>query len=140
MKSFFDVNVLLEMLLEGRLGLSVALAAVSEADSASISPLVAHLYVHFGLKEKHQLKPLTSDLQEYQMLDMNQATVDWAIQNSQNNDFEDALQVGSAILGGCRQFVTFDVDLARNYGKFIKVKLLRADQHNQTNPNTQAAA
>ena len=65
---------------------------MSEPGINSISPLVVHLYIHFGIKNGYELASLLEDLEQYATIDMNQATVDWAIQNTQNNDFEDALR------------------------------------------------
>ena len=124
MKTCIDANVLLETLLEGRIKANVATKYLSRVENGALSPLSAHLYVHFGIKEKHAVADLLQDLQAYRMLTMDEAVVRWAAANVQGNHFEDALQVASALLDGCDRFVTFDGPLAKNYGQFIDIQLL----------------
>ncbi|HTE22556.1 MAG TPA: PIN domain-containing protein [Candidatus Limnocylindria bacterium] len=124
MKTCFDANILLEVLLRGRRKAEVAAAALVRAEQACISPLSAHLYVYFGQKEKHTLADLLEDIQSYKITDMGSPVLRWAITNRQDDDFEDALQVACAVLGDCKQFVTFDGKLAKNYGSLIDVTLL----------------
>lgn len=124
MKLCFDANVLLETLLEGRLKTAAAYTALEGAGQACISPLTAHLYIYFGTKEKHVLPDLLNDLRMYKILTQDERTTRWAMDNLRGNDFEDALQVGCAVLEGCDRFVTFDARLAKNYGKFIDMQVL----------------
>jgi predicted nucleic acid-binding protein len=124
MSTFIDANVLLEMLLEGRRKPDAARKAIARTDQAVISPLVVHLYTHFGKKEKHPLPDLLEDLESYTIIPMAATHVAWAVANRQDDDFEDALQVACAVLHGCKMFVTFDAGLAKNYDKFIRIKLL----------------
>lgn len=123
MKTCFDANVLLETLLEGRKKTAAATAALIQAEEAAISALSVHLYVYFGQKEGYTLVDLLQDLQSYPVLAIDQLTTRWAAENHQGNDFEDALQIASAVLAGCDTFVTFDTQLAKNYGRFIDIQL-----------------
>lgn len=127
MKIFFDANVLLEVLLEGRKKAHMAHSYIARVRDGYISPLVAHLYVRFGTKEGHVLEDLLEDIKLYKITEMNQKTVQWAMQNLKDNDFEDALQIGSAIYAGCDVFVTFDEKLFKKYKSLaiIKIELLR---------------
>ena len=124
MSTCIDANVLLEMLLEGREKPDVARAAIAQANRAVISPLTVHLYTHFGKKEKHRLSDLLEDLDSYNVISMAAAQVAWAVANHQDDDFEDALQIGCAVLEKCDRFITFDQMLAKNYSRFIDIRLL----------------
>lgn len=127
MKTFFDTNVLLETILEGRKKSHVAGIVLSRAEHSYISPLTAHLYVYFAKKEGHAVNELLKDLQSYQLTDMNSPAVQWAIKNRKNDDFEDALQIACAVLDGCDIFVTFDKNLYRDYKDLptIEIRLLK---------------
>lgn len=124
MKTCFDVNVLLEVLLRGRKKSNVASTILSRTQQAYISPLSAHIYVHFGKKENHNIADLLEDLQNYKITDMGEPAVRWAIRNRQDDDFEDALQIACAVLEGCGKFVTFDANLSKKYSHFIDIHLL----------------
>ncbi|HUS25845.1 MAG TPA: hypothetical protein VMY99_00660 [Nevskiaceae bacterium] len=50
MSNFADANILLEILLPDRLKAAAAKQALLESTRLKISPLSAHLYVHFGKK------------------------------------------------------------------------------------------
>lgn len=124
MKTFVDANVLLETLLIGRKKAAIAVKVLSSAENVVISPLTTHLYVYFGKKENHTVSVLLEDLQAYQITPMNQPVFEWAVANRQYENFEDALQVACAVLGGCDRIITFDRQLANNYRRFIDIQLL----------------
>lgn len=124
MKTCFDANVLLEVLLPKRLKPDIASEAIRRAKMPSISPLSAHLYVHFGKKENFEVSELITIVGQYQILDFGDQQVRWAIAHCRNDDFEDALQVACAVMGGCDTFVTFDKQLAKAYSPFINMKVL----------------
>ncbi len=124
MRTFIDANVLLETLLESRKKPQQAAAAIEAAGTAVISPLVVHLYVHFGRKEKHAVGDLLVDLEAYEIQPITTAHVQWAKEHRQDDDFEDALQVACAVMGNCENFVTLDAGLAKKYRQFINTQLL----------------
>lgn len=126
MKAFFDVNVLLEVLLAGRKKQHIAETALFRAHEAYISPLSAHIYVRFGQKEQHDTNQLLKDLESFNVIPMDEDTVHWATLNRRDDDFEDALQVGCAIINGCENFYTFNKKLAKRYDNLptLKVHLL----------------
>lgn len=125
MKTFIDANVLLEVLLAGRKRAATATASLRRIDDGAVSPLTVHLYVYFGRKEGYTIDELLQDLQNFRTVTMDAAVVDWARKNMRDNDFEDALQVASAVLDGCERFITFDTKLAKQYGDVLDIKLLR---------------
>lgn len=120
---FVDVNVLLEMVLPGRRYANQAVAAIAGQQTA-ISPLSAHLLVHFGRKERLPINDLLAIVESYQITDFGSDEVAWAIRHRQSDDFEDALQVACAVSHGCRTFITFDGPLSRRYGQFIDMRRL----------------
>ncbi len=122
MSVFLDANILLEILLPGRQ--KSALADSYAQDKAAVSPLSAHLYVHFGKKEGFSIKVLTSHLALLNFTSLGEDEIRWAIANCQDDDFEDALQVACAVINGSDLFVTLDKPLAQKYQKFINIKVL----------------
>lgn len=123
MSLFLDANVLLEALLPARQRAAVAHNYIRK--EAVVSPLSAHLYVHFGKKDGFSVGVLTNNLTLLSYTSFGGDEIRWAIANRQSNDFEDALQVACAVLGSCDQFVTFDGPLAKRYGQFIKMTVLK---------------
>ncbi len=122
MSVFLDANILLEVLLPGRP--KATLASSYARNEAVVSPLSAHLYVHFGKKEGYSVNALCNRLALLNYTSLGKAEIHWAISNCQDDDFEDALQVACAVLDGCELFVTLDKFLAHKYQKFIDIKLL----------------
>jgi len=121
-----DANVLLEVLLEGRKRSHIAATVLGRASKIALTPLSYHLYVHFGKKEGHSVEELIADLADFEVLAMNDDTINWANLNYANEDFEDALQIGCAMSSDCDTFVTFDQQLAKSYqdSPFLKITCL----------------
>lgn len=123
---FLDANIVLEILL-GREKDAVARKIVGQhADSLHISALTAHLAVHFG-QAIVTLPVLRQFLADYTVLPLDAADFEWAFANVQNSDFEDAVQLGTAIRCGCAQFITFDKALFKTYKNLpsISVRLAK---------------
>ncbi len=111
---FVDANVLLEIVHE-RDNLEVAIGFVRKnAGQLFVSALTVHLVMYFGRKvaSSEALKQLLSD---YYITSIATEHVEWAFANVEHGDFEDALQVASALSAECTQFATFDRALARRY-------------------------
>jgi predicted nucleic acid-binding protein len=118
---FIDANVALESLL-GRAKCGASDRVLADGD-VCISPLSAHLIVHFSSKEGIARETALGYIKHFSITEMNQKTTNWAVTYA-GADFEDALQVGSALAAGCDKFVTFDKKLARDYAKYIDMQLL----------------
>jgi predicted nucleic acid-binding protein len=121
---FIDANLLLEATLQDRSGAPIAQKFLA-THPVVISPLTAHLFVHFGRKDAIPQSTLFRLLKEYRLTDFGHHEVSWAMANCRGDDFEDALQVACAVLHGCDRFATFDRTLATRYRSFIHVQVLR---------------
>lgn len=120
---FVDANVLLETVLKDRQYAAVA-ADYINSNNIVISPLSAHLLVHFGLQDGLELGFLLTILKQHRFTALSPSEVQWAIANCQGSDFEDALQIACAVGHNCREFVTFDKRLVNRYQDFIAMRRL----------------
>lgn len=124
-KAFVDVNVLLTAIL-GRTGREVAYTELkSLAGRACISTLSVHIFMHFAAKQ-FPLPALRRFLNDFQLVSLTQQDVAWAFANVRGTDFEDALQLATAVGAGCQEFITFDEQLHKRYLDFpqVTVRLL----------------
>jgi len=116
---FLDTNVILELILKDRTYIDQAKTFIDSIDDdTAISVLSTHLIMHFGRKEKIEDVLLESVIGENYLLPITPEDYVWAVMNGQGRDFEDALQLASAIRCGCEKFVTFDRSLAKAYAEF----------------------
>ncbi len=120
---FVDANVLLETILQSREHAELARQYLS-TNRIIISPLTAHLLVYFGQKDGLKLDQLLNLLTKHKFSDFGTEQITWAIQNHQDNDFEDAIQVACAVTSEAQTFATFDKNLASKYQEFIKMQVL----------------
>jgi len=118
-----DASVLLESILRGRRNASKAQQYIGSHD-VMISPLTARLFIYFGQKDGLSLDLLLDLLLKHRFTDFGTVEILWAAKNHQGKDFEDALQIACALTSHCKEFVTFDKDMAKKYKKFITVTLL----------------
>ncbi len=122
---YLDANILLEIILS-RKNQEVARKAIKKyAGSLHISTLTAHLVVHFG-QAIVELPGLRKFLTDYYIEDLTEKDFEWAFVNARSKNFEDALQIASAVRIGTSRFLTFDKELHRAYKNLptIKVQLL----------------
>ncbi len=121
---FLDTNILLEIILTNRSRYThVKHFLEMTQEETAISILTAHLVLHFGRKEQAEDAFLHAVLGENKLLALTPADYKWAANNEQGKDFEDALQIASAIRSGCSSFVTLDTTLAKRYAK-LPIKLV----------------
>ncbi len=123
---FLDANILLEILLNRQNGATARKIIEKHSDNLCISALTAHLVTHFG-QAIVELSVLRKFLADYTILALEAADFEWAFTNLRNDDFEDALQLATAIRNGCNQFMTFDKTLVTAYKDLspIKVQLVK---------------
>lgn len=119
-KTFFDANVLIEVL-ESRKNSNLAISALRSMSSDNfISVLTGHIIMHVCKRVEPSV--LRNFLDDYTMLDFVPDDVVWAFENKRNEDFEDALQIAIAIRNGCSTFVTFDKKLAKDYSDLPTIR------------------
>jgi predicted nucleic acid-binding protein len=113
---FLDANILLEITLKDRSRARQVIKYLSMASgSTAVSMLSVHLLMHFGKKEQIKDEFLHAVLNENKILQLTTEDYIWATNNERGRDFEDALQIASAINNDCEVFITLDKRLARAY-------------------------
>jgi predicted nucleic acid-binding protein len=113
---FLDTNIVLEIILKDRPHFEAAQKYLeTAADETAISVLTAHLVMYFGRKAGIADELLENLINENELLSITPEDYVWAVLNEQGRDFEDALQLASAVRSKCASFVTFDTKLVKNY-------------------------
>lgn len=115
---FLDTNILLELILAGRPRYTeVKQFLQGTTEETAISALTVHLVMHFGRKEQAEDAFLHAVLSENRILPLTSEDYQWAVDNEQGKDFEDAIQIAVAIRTSCSPLVTLDANLAKRYAK-----------------------
>lgn len=121
---FLDTNILLEITLVDRPHYAqVKRFLQTTKEETAISMLTCHLVMHFGRKEQAEDAFLHAVLNENKLIALTPGDYKWATNNEHGKDFEDALQLSSAIRSGCSSFVTLDAALVKRYTK-LPVKIV----------------
>lgn len=111
-----DANVLLEVLLPGRLQKTRVAEWLSvNKQTGCISILTVYLTLYFGLKAGIVESKIHEFLSDYLIQDLVVADYLQAKRLVKNKDYEDALQLATAIRTGCGAVVTLDKKFAQNY-------------------------
>jgi|688.fasta_scaffold18514_10 predicted nucleic acid-binding protein len=118
-----DVNVMLEALLKRKKSIE-SIELITSDEEVAISFLSVHLLYYFGLREKVSLKILDAFMKNILVLKANREVYELAVKIRKGGDFEDALQVASAIYSEVDCFYTLDQNLAKNYQNLLKIKVL----------------
>ncbi len=117
---FVDANVLVEVI-EERANFEASVAFLRKnAGNMYISALTVHLVMYFCRKVT-TTEHLQAFLSDFYITPITSSEVTWAFNNLRSKDFEDALQIASALLAGCEQFVTFDRGLIKRYGSELQL-------------------
>lgn len=114
-----DANVLLEILLPGRLRFAEAARSLSQHADVRISMLSVHLILHFGLKEGLALYHITKFLSSYIKESLHSEDYNMAMSMLSGKDHEDAMQLAVALRLGCESIITFDQKFAKLYADHI---------------------
>jgi len=113
---FLDANILLEITLKDRIHAQQVQQYLSTVTApTAISMLSVHLLMHFGRKGRVNDEFLHAVINENEILSLATEDYIWATSNERGPDFEDALQVASAIHAQCETFITLDKSLAKAY-------------------------
>ena len=121
-KIFLDANVLLEIVLN-RKHAEVAQKYLEDSiGELYISALTGHLVTHFGQQIVSPLV-LKQFLTDFTMLPLDAVSFAWAFTHLEGSSFEDAVQVGTAVIGSCTHFVTFDRSLVKRYAPQVVLSI-----------------
>lgn len=96
----------------------------NKTNVVAVSPLtLSNIFYLIGNNKTHQL---TAEklLNSFKILGVDDIDASWAFDNYDGSDFEDALQVASAIRNKASVFVAIDKVLANKYGKYLKIYTL----------------
>jgi predicted nucleic acid-binding protein len=121
-KIFLDANILLEAVMFRGAKLKADEIIRNNCGSIYISALTAHLVIHFGVKVV-ELNVLKQFLLDFEIISLAKSDFAWAFINIKDNDFEDALQLATAIKEGCEKFITFDKNLYKKYQYLSQIKV-----------------
>ncbi len=121
---FFDANIVLDVIIPGRPRATLARRALTANTPAAISTLTVHPIGHFGRQAGLDLGTIQLIVSDLRLLALDEAAVAWAFANCRGDDFEDALQLGVAVVAGCGKFVTADKNLAKTYTGHIPMKIV----------------
>lgn len=124
--TFVDANVLMEIFFTRlRRQAAEAVIAMAAENELSLATSILAVSILFYYVEKDHFNKATAHefVKSYRLLDINEADYDWAVANDQG-DFEDALQVASALRHGCSKFLTLDGSLAAAHRKHIATTLI----------------
>lgn len=124
-KVFLDANILLEIIFQRKNHRTSRKVIVENYGNLYISALTAHLVVYFSssiisLTEAHTF------LEDFEILPLEEDNFNWAYLNIKDKDFEDALQIATAIKHNQNIFYTYDKALYNSYKDLviIDVRLL----------------
>ena len=128
---FLDANILLEIALANRPNYAAVKQLLgSIRQETAISLLTVHLVLHFGRQAGAEDAFLHAVINENKLLPLLPEDYEWATNNEQGRDFEDALQLAAAVRYGCDTVVTQDVKFAKRYADWPIEFLLPAKEKN----------
>lgn len=120
--TYLDTNILLEVLLPGRHKNAAVIKFLNEiSDGTCISMLSVHLVYYFCRQYKISNELLNAVISRHTMAALTAEDYAWAYKHEAGRDFEDALQVATAVRMGCDSFVTLDRGLAKNYKRYLPI-------------------
>lgn len=117
---FLDTNLLMELLFN-RAKADICRDILQKPEKTfCISALSVHICNYFLEKSGHNPSELQSFFEAFEItpLDKNVLGLSYTIFNQ---DFEDAIQVASAIVANCQEIYTLDKQISANYADFTKI-------------------
>jgi predicted nucleic acid-binding protein len=123
-KIFVDANIAIEILLQREKNRRCVEYLDEKGGQSSISMLTVHLVYYFCYK-KYLDEKIFNFLDQFIILGLLKKDYDYAKEIVVNRDFEDALQVATAMRHQCTEFLTLDKALVKNYSKIIKTNLIQ---------------
>jgi len=121
-----DANIPLEILQRRRrYAETLAALACYQDEIFYISTLSISNCMYVIEKLGTDLAKTEAFINAYHHLSVTAEDAAWAFAHYDGDDFEDALQVASAIREGCDVFLTLDSGLAKKYGSLLPIELIR---------------
>lgn len=118
-----DANIILDAVLK-RKKAKEAIDLIFSDQEICITFLSVHLVYYFCLREKIPMEMIDDFLEKIPVLTCNQEVYNLAKKIRENSDFEDSLQVATAVYNQVETFYTLDADLAKKYGKLVNIKVI----------------
>ncbi len=123
-KVFFDANIVLESLLNRKFKPQTD-KLIKATPARYISALSAHLVMYFGIKVYNK-QILNQFLNDFVILPLTQDEFIKA-QKDSYADFEDALQMATAINNSCNRFYTLDKKMRTHYKNQTDTRVILID-------------
>jgi len=121
---FLDTNIILEITLPERPAITKVEKVLEELSGpTAISTLSIHIIMHFGRKSKIPDSLLHKVIKANKIYSLETQDYEWAAENEQKHDFEDALQMSIALRHKCDNFITLDKSLSKAY-KNTKINII----------------
>ncbi len=119
-KVFFDTNILLEIIFLRKKYKECRDLLEKNSDNVYISILSIHICNYFVKKHNLDVNYYKKFFDYFEIIDFNSDIFDKAYFNY-SKDFEDSIQIASALSVQCNQFITLDKKLKNNYGNLLNI-------------------
>lgn len=121
-KVFIDTNILLEVIFVRNNYKICRKLILDNYKKSYISALSIHICNYFIEKYKLNLEDYKEFFNSFEIVTLDAKLLELAYQNH-NKDFEDSIQISSAISAKCDKFITLDQKLLKNYNQLINIEI-----------------
>jgi len=112
-----DANIILDYLLKRR---NLDSLDFLETEILAITPTTLHIVYYFTEKNRTPFNIVKNYLNKFEILPFTQKTYNLAMEMADGKDFEDTLQIATALENKVEKFVTGDKNLAKKYAGSIE--------------------
>jgi predicted nucleic acid-binding protein len=119
----FDTNIIMEILFR-REKVEVCTKLYQSLSDLAISPFTVNQLYYFCEKDKYDIFKLKNVIADFKILSFTEEVYLLAHKIGFTGDFEDTLQIATAIQNGAAKFYTLDTQLANKYSDLITIKVL----------------
>ena len=123
-KVFIDTNILLEVIFVRNNYKICRKLILDNYKNLYISALSVHICNYFIEKYNLNLQEYQEFFNSFEIISLDTKIINSAYKNY-NKDFEDSVQIASAISIKCDKFITLDQKLFKNYNHLINIELLK---------------
>ena len=119
-----DANIVLDIILQ-RTNKSVCEDYLRQGNQEfAVTTLTVSLVMYFAEMKNIKLREVQGLLERFTWLSVASEDGEWAFKNYNDDDYEDAMQIGCAIRNKCDRFATLDKGLFKKYQNTLSVDLL----------------